>query len=95
MIVLGPFLKIFIAYLVLINIVSVIVTIIDKRRAKKDQWRIKESTLLLLSAIGGCIGMYITMRLIHHKTRKFKFMIGIPMIFILQILALLLFLFLR
>lgn len=31
--------------------------------------------------------MLITMRLIHHKTRKKKFMIGIPVILILQLAA--------
>lgn len=76
-------------YLIIINIVAVIVTIIDKTKAKAHHWRISETTLLTISAIGGAIGMYITMRIIHHKTRKTKFMIGIPAIFIIELLLLL------
>jgi uncharacterized membrane protein YsdA (DUF1294 family) len=56
-------------YLVLINLVSIIVTISDKVKAIKRKWRIPESTLLLLSALGGSVSMYITMLIIRHKTK--------------------------
>ncbi|MGN0497849.1 MAG: DUF1294 domain-containing protein [Acutalibacteraceae bacterium] len=75
---------ILIVWLVLISLVSVVVTIVDKFKAVHHGWRIKESTLLILSALGGSVAMYITMLIIRHKTRKPKFMIGIPVIFILQ-----------
>lgn len=71
-------------YLVLINLVSIIVTISDKHKAKKKKWRVPESTLLLLSAMGGSVSMYVTMFIIRHKTRHPKFMVGIPVIFALQ-----------
>ncbi|MDR3971247.1 MAG: DUF1294 domain-containing protein [Ruminococcus sp.] len=71
-------------YLVLINLVSIIVTISDKVKAIKRKWRIPESTLLLLSALGGSVSMYITMLIIRHKTKHPKFMIRIPVIFALQ-----------
>lgn len=80
---------IFTAYFVLINSISVIVTVSDKIRAEKGKWRIKESTLLILSALGGSLGMYITMKIIRHKTKHLKFMLGIPMIFVLQCIILL------
>lgn len=73
-------------YLILINLIAVIVTIYDKLCAVKRRWRVKESTLLLLSALGGSICMYITMLLIRHKTRHIKFMLGIPLILIIQII---------
>lgn len=73
-------------YLILINLIAVIVTIYDKLCAVKRRWRVKESTLLLLSALGGSISMYITMLLIRHKTRHIKFMLGIPLILIFQLL---------
>lgn len=73
-------------YLILINLIAVIVTIYDKLCAVKRRWRVKESTLLLLSALGGSISMYITMLLIRHKTRHKKFMLGIPLILIFQLL---------
>lgn len=80
------FLFILAIYLILINLIAVIVTIYDKLCAVKRRWRVKESTLLLLSALGGSICMYITMLLIRHKTRHIKFMLGIPLILIFQLL---------
>lgn len=73
-------------YLVFINIVAVAVTVSDKKKALVHSWRVKESTLLIISALGGSLGMYITMKTIRHKTKKKKFMVGIPLIFILQAL---------
>lgn len=73
-------------YFVIINLVSIIVTISDKRKAIKRKWRVPESTLLLLSAMGGSVAMYLTMQIIRHKTKHKKFMIGIPLIFIIQCL---------
>ena len=64
-------------YLLIVNAVTFLVFGIDKKRAKKEQWRVPERTLLLLALAG----MY-TFR---HKTRKIKFSVGIPVIFILQI----------
>ena len=76
----------FFLYLVVINIIAVVVTVSDKRKAIRHKWRVKEATLILISALGGSIGMFLTMKLVHHKTQKPKFMIGIPVIFIVQIL---------
>ena len=75
-----------IIYLITINIVAMLVTIYDKYCAIRNHWRVKESTLLLLSVVGGSIGMYITMQVIRHKTRHIKFMLGIPIILILQVI---------
>lgn len=80
------FLFILAIYLILINLIAVIVTIYDKLCAVRRRWRVKESTLLILSALGGSISMYITMLLIRHKTRHIKFMLGIPLILIFQLL---------
>lgn len=71
-------------YLVIINIISIIVTVYDKYCAIHNKWRVKEATLLTLSALGGSIAMYITMQVIRHKTKKLKFMLGIPLIIVLQ-----------
>ena len=68
----------------MINLVSSAVTISDKRRAKKGRWRVQERTLLLLAALGGSPAMLATMLLIRHKTRRPKFMLGIPAIMALQ-----------
>lgn len=78
-----------IAYILVINIIAVYVTVHDKNSARKHKWRVPESTLLIIAALSGCFVMYMTMRIIHHKTKKSKFMIGIPVIFVFEILAVL------
>jgi len=75
--------NLFIIYLIIINIISFIFCFIDKRNAIKNKWRIPEITLLLLSLVGGCFGFYIGMRLFHHKTKKIKFEICIPLMIFL------------
>lgn len=77
--------KILIIYLIVINIIAVIVTVHDKRAAVKDHWRVKERTLMLIAALGGAPMMYLTMLTIRHKTRKPLFMIGIPLVFLLEL----------
>ena len=74
-------------YLGIINLVAVILTLSDKRAAQRNRWRVKEQTLILISAVGGSVAMLIIMRLIRHKTKRAKFMIGIPVIIILQVAA--------
>lgn len=78
---------IILVYLAFISLVSVIVAVFDKLSAKNGGWRIPEKTLLFLSFLGGSIAMLFTMNLIHHKTNKPKFMIGIPLIIVLQCVA--------
>ena len=79
-------LTILLCYLLAISIISVVVCIYDKIAAKHNpKHRTRESTLLLLSALGGSVAMYVTMQLIRHKTKHFKFMVGIPVIIIAQI----------
>lgn len=75
-----------IIYLIIINIIAFLAMFIDKRKAKKDRWRIKESTLLILALIGGSIGAILGMYVFHHKTQKPRFYVGIPIIIVLQIL---------
>ena len=79
--------NILIIYLIIINAAAFIILGIDKRRAVKNRWRIAESTLFLLALIGGSIGALAGMRVFHHKTKHFRFVLGIPLILILQIAA--------
>ena len=80
-------LKAVLIYLAVISLISVIVTVHDKRAAKKGRRRTPERDLLLLSVIGGSVAMYMTMQLIRHKTKHAKFMIGIPVIMVMQLFA--------
>ena len=72
-------------YLLSINALSFSLYGIDKYKAKKNQWRISEATLLMMAVIGGSIGAWAGMRLWHHKTMHKKFKYGIPVIIILQV----------
>lgn len=71
-------------YLAAISAVSVIITVYDKIAARHGGRRIRESTLLLLAALGGSVSMLLSMLIIRHKTLHMKFMLGIPLIIVLQ-----------
>lgn len=76
-----------IIYFLAVSLVTAIITVTDKYKAKKGAFRISEATLFLLAAAGGALAEYLTMRLIRHKTLHKRFMIGLPIIIILQITA--------
>lgn len=82
----NPVLSIFLAYIAIISLISIIVCIYDKKISRKNrvELRTPEKTLLLLSALGGSIAMFVTMLIIRHKTKHVKFMLGIPLIMIIQ-----------
>lgn len=75
-----------IVYFVLINIFAFAITVIDKNKAKKGKWRIRESTLFAAAALGGSVTMLVTMKKIRHKTKHKSFMLGIPAIIVAQLL---------
>ncbi len=60
-------------YLLVINIVTFIAYGADKNAAKQGRWRTRESTLLILSAVGGAIGGILAMLLFRHKTKHTVF----------------------
>lgn len=80
--------NLFLYYIILVNTISFLLMYIDKQRAIKNMWRIKESTLFFLSIIGGSIGALMGINLFRHKTKHLKFTIGIPIIIILQLVFL-------
>lgn len=76
---------IFIIYFIIISFVTLVVTVLDKHKAKKGKYRISEGTLFTLAVLGGALSEYITMLVIRHKTLHKRFMIGLPVIIILQL----------
>ena len=78
-----------IIYFVVINLIGFFVMYIDKQRAKKGKWRIPEKTLFIITALGGGIGTITGMYTFRHKTQKIAFVIGFPLITILEIIAVL------
>ena len=80
---------IFLIYIAAVSVISFFVCVYDKIAAKKfTKHRTRESTLLWLSALGGSFAMFFTMVAIRHKTKHVKFMLGIPLIIVLQVIAL-------
>ena len=75
-------------YLALINIVTFFVYLKDKKAAEKGKDRVKIVTLLSLSFIGGSIGALCGMYILHHKTNKSYFTVGVPLMIVMQILLL-------
>ena len=72
-------------YLICNNKITIAVYGIDKRNAVHGKWRLRVSTLLTLAAVGGSAGALLAMHLFHHKTRKKKFTIGVPLMLLVQI----------
>ena len=56
-------------------------------KQKKGHWRISEQTLFTLVIIGGSIGGILGMFTFRHKTKKWYFRFGFPIILIFQILV--------
>ena len=81
-----------ILYFIVINIFGFFIMWLDKRKAKKGRWRIKESTLFMLVLLGGGIGGIAGMYTFRHKTQKMQFVIGFPAILIIEIICIIIFL---
>lgn len=79
--------KYFIIYLAIISLIAVIMTVSDKFRAKKHRRRIAEKTLFGTAVLGGSAAMYLTMLAVRHKTKHKRFMIGLPLIMIVQVIV--------
>lgn len=79
--------KMLLLYFLIINAVSFLLMLADKRKAQKKLWRIPESTLLLTAVMGGSLGSLAGMYTFRHKTRHLKFTLGIPAILVLQMAA--------
>ncbi len=81
--------ELFFIYIAIISLISIILTVYDKYAAKnRPERRVPEARLMLYSALGGSVCMYVTMQIIRHKTKHTKFMLGIPLIMIAQAIAL-------
>lgn len=74
----------YVLYYLLMNILTYILYAMDKKRAIRRQWRVPESVLLGLSLLGGCVGAFIAMHNYHHKTRHWRFAMGVPAMILLH-----------
>lgn len=73
------------SWVVAATIVAFLVTLWDKNRARRREWRVPESSLWLIAVLGGSASMFLTMVAIRHKTRHARFMIGLPLLTLAQI----------
>ena len=73
-------------YLAVVNVVTFALFAYDKYCAQHDRWRVRESTLLFWSAIGGALGAGIAMEICRHKTLHLKFKFGVPLLLFVQII---------
>lgn len=71
--------------LILWNLIVFLLMGIDKYKAKHHHYRISENTLLLCSFCLGSVGGLLGMIGFHHKTKKRKFQICLPLALILQL----------
>lgn len=76
-----------ICYLAVINLIGFFAMGMDKRKAKKHEWRIKERTLFLIAVLLGSAGIWLGMYVFRHKTKHWYFVVGIPVILAVQIAA--------
>lgn len=78
-------LRLILLYLLIINALSFLLMLVDKRKAQKNLWRIPERTLFTAALFGGSIGSIAGMYLFRHKTKHWYFVIGMPAILLAQI----------
>ena len=73
-------------YFVIINIIGYAMMGIDKDRAKRGAWRIPEKTLFACALLGGSLGTTLGMSHFRHKTKRWYFKYGMPLILVVQVL---------
>lgn len=71
-------------YLCAISAIAVILTVYDKIAAKCRASRVPETILFAVSMLGGSAATYLVMLLIRHKTKHKRFMLGLPLMLIIQ-----------
>ena len=74
-------------YLLIINIIGFAIMGVDKKRARRGEWRISEASLFAAALLGGSLGTTLGMNHFRHKTKHWYFKYGMPLILILQLAA--------
>ena len=71
-------------YLIIVNLAAFLLMGVDKQKARHHAC-ISESTLFTAALIGGSIGSILGMQIFRHKTRHPAFVIGMPLILLVQL----------
>lgn len=77
---------ILVLYMVVMNFLGFALMGVDKSKARRGTWRIPEKVLFGCSLLGGSIGTWAGMYVFRHKTKHWYFVVGMPLILIIQIL---------
>lgn len=77
-------------YLIAVNVLAFSLMGADKSKARRGVWRIPEKVLFLAAVIGGSVGAILGMFAFRHKTKHLRFVLGLPVILLLQLTAALL-----
>lgn len=75
-----------VGFIILMNILGFWVMGSDKKKAKRKQRRVPERNFFLIAVFGGALGVYAGMLFFRHKTKRWYFMVGIPGIFIAEVI---------
>lgn len=72
-----------ISFFMVINFLAFTIMLIDKIKSqRKGSVRISEGTLFFMATAFGSLGVYAGMFAFRHKTRKWYFLVGIPLLII-------------
>lgn len=74
-------------YFIAVNILSFALMGLDKSKARRGAWRVPEKVLFLAAAAGGSVGGIAGMYAFRHKTKHLRFVIGLPVILLFQLLV--------
>lgn len=77
--------KILLYYILIINLYGILIMYYDKSKSRKNQWRIPEARIFLISFILGSLGILLGMYLFRHKTKHMKFTLGVPLMLVIQV----------
>ena len=73
-----------VAWLLLMSVVLFVVMGRDKALSKTRKRRVPEATLFVLALLGGALGGVLGMQIFRHKTQHMKFVVGFPLIALIQ-----------
>lgn len=71
-----------------LSVVTFLLCLLDKGRARAGARRVPERTLLVLALLGGSPGLVMGMLVARHKTRKAAFLLPLALVLALQLAAL-------
>ncbi|GAB6173001.1 MAG: DUF1294 domain-containing protein [Ruminiclostridium sp.] len=70
------------------NVITFAIMGLDKFKAVTNRWRISEHHLLTVAFFMGALGVLLGMKIFRHKTKHLKFMVGVPVCLIINLILL-------